>query len=139
MMNKLEEEKGDKQGKLILGINIIETLVSQVISNPYQILAGLKQIFFFYKHLPQKWKRKAFFIFERLWKKKQVFISTDPEKGDRMYNLDFDNDEIKQLFEVLPDIDKAIMMQGKEMKLLINKGLHGDSDEIKYEVEKRYG
>lgn len=133
------EKVDDQQNKLILGIGVIQSLVTKVISDPTQILAGLKQILFFYRLLPPEWKTKAFWIFERLWCKKKVVISTEPEKSERVYNLTFDNDDLTQLYNNLPEIDKAIFLQGREMQLLIQKGLHGDSDEIKLQVEKRYG
>lgn len=132
-------ETDDKQDKLILGISVIQSLVTKVISDPTQILSGLKQILFFYRLLPPEWKKKAFWIFEKLWSKKKVVISTEPEKSERVYNLTFDNDDLTQLYNNLPQIDKAIFLQGREMQLLIRKGLHGDSDEIKQQVEKRYG
>lgn len=140
MKDERQNNKGDNQeDKLILGISIIQSLVTKVISDPTQILSGLKQILFFYRLLPNEWKKKAFWIFERLWSKKKVVISTEPEKSGRVYNLPFDNDELKNLYDNLPEIDKAIFLQGREMQLLIQKGLHGDSDEIKIHVEKRYG
>ena len=71
--------------------------------------------------------------------KKKVVISTEPEKSERVYELTFDNDGITQLYNNLPEIDQAIFLQGREMQILIQKGLHGDSDEIKLQVEKRYG
>jgi len=138
-MKEAPAETDDKQDKLILGISVIQSLVTKVISDPTQILSGLKQILFFYRLLPPEWKKKAFWIFEKLWSKKKVVISTEPEKSERVYNLTFDNDDLTQLYNNLPEIDKAIFLQGREMQLLIRKGLHGDSDEIKQQVEKRYG
>lgn len=140
MKNDQQSEKvDDKKNKLILGIRVIQSLVTEVISDPTQIVSGLKQIFFFYRLLPPEWKKKAFWIFEKLWSKKKAVISTEPEKSERVYTLTFDNDDLTDLYNNLPDIDKAIFLQGREMQLLIQKGLHGDSDEIKLEVEKRYG
>jgi len=129
----------EQQNKLILGLSVIQSLVTKVISNSSQILSGLKQILFFYRLLPPKWKKKAFWIFEKLWNKKRVVISTEPEKPGRVYDLRFDNADLAQLYTNLPEIDQAIFLQGREMQLLIQKGLHGDSDEIKQQVEKRYG
>ena len=40
---------------------------------------------------------------------------------------------------MLPQVDQAIMLQGKSMITLINKGLHSDSDTIKGTVEQKYG
>ena len=58
--------------KIILGISVIQSLVTRVISDPTQILSGLKQILFFYRLLPPEWKKKAFWIFEKLWDKKRI-------------------------------------------------------------------
>ncbi len=137
--NQESEKIDNKQNKLILGISVIQSLVTKFISDPTQILSGIKQILFFYRLLPPEWKKKAFWIFEKLWNKKKVVISTEPERSERVYNLTFDNDDLTQLYNSLPEIDQAIFLQGREMQLLIQKGLHGDSDEIKQQVEKRYG
>lgn len=75
-----KEAIDDKESKLILGISVIQSLVTRVISNPSQILSGLKQILYFYRLLPEEWKKKAFWIFEKLWSKEKVVITTEPEK-----------------------------------------------------------
>jgi len=134
-----KEIEDNKENTLIVGISVIQSLVTKVISDPSQILSGIKQILYFYRLLPDKWKKKAFWIFEKLWGKKKVVISTEPEKSERVYELTFDNEDLTQLYKNLPEIDQAIFLQGREMQLLIQKGLHGDSDEIKLQVEKRYG
>jgi len=79
--NQESKKTNDSSDKLITGISVIQSLVTKVISDPTQILSGLKQILFFYRLLPQKWKKKAFWIFEELWSKKRVVVSTDPEKA----------------------------------------------------------
>ncbi len=133
------KSQSTKKETVILGITIIQSLVSKVISDPNQILSGLKQILFFYRLLDPELKKKAFWIFERLWDNKKIVISTEPEKTERIFSIKFDNEKLKKLYEILPQIDQAIILQGKEMQDLINKGLHGDSDEIKQNIEKRYG
>ena len=138
--NTTKDSESDKnKEKLILGISVIQSIVSKVISDPTQIISGLKQILYFYHLIPAEWKKKAFWIFEKLWGKKKVVISTEPEKTKRSYNIKFDNDKLTKLYDFLPQIDQAILLQGKEMQDLINKYLHSDSDEIKQEVETRYG
>jgi len=136
-----DDKKNDdsKQHNLIFGISVIQSLVSKVISDPSQVVSAIKQILFYYRLLPPEWKKKAYWIFEKLWSKKKVVISTEPEKTARIFDIEFDNDEILQLYQCLPQIDQAIFLQGRNMQLLIAKGLHGDSDENKLSVEKRYG
>ncbi|MCX6821812.1 MAG: hypothetical protein NTW30_03465 [Candidatus Aenigmarchaeota archaeon] len=136
---KLEKKSDGFQKKEIVGIHVIEYLVSSAISSPSKILSAIKQIIFFYKLLPSEWKKKAFKIFEKLWKNKQVVISTVPELPERIYGVSFDDDRLNNLYKLLPPQDQAIMLQGKAMTDLINKGLHGDSEQIKNSVEDKYG
>lgn len=136
-----EKDKGldDTKDKQIAGISVISGIVANVISDSSKILSGIKQILFFYRLLPAKWKEKAFWIFEKLWGKNKVVISTDPEQPQKIYEVTFEDAKLQKLFELLPEVDQAIMLQGRAMLELINKSLHGDSDEIKREVEHRYG
>ncbi|MEA3229332.1 MAG: hypothetical protein U9P44_00295 [archaeon] len=138
LSNKDEELNKDKDEQII-GISVISSIVSKVISDPSQILSGLKQILFFYRLLPKEWKKRAFWIFETLWNKKKVIMSTDPEQPGKIYEVTFEDTKLEKLYKILPQVDQAIILQGKSMLELINKGLHGDSDEIKRDVEKRYG
>lgn len=138
--NKSDGNSDNKiSNETIVGINVIGSLVSKAVSNTSQILSGLKQILFFYRLLPDEWKKKAFWIFEKLWSKKLVIISTDPEQPEKIYGVTFDNDKLNNMFNLLPIADQAIILQGKSMVDLISRGLHGDSDEIKNNVEDRYG
>ena len=134
-----KKEPNSKSEKEIAGISVISSIVSKVISDPSQILSGLKQILFFYRLLPKEWKKRAFWIFEKLWNKGKVVISTNPEQVEKIYEVKFEDKQLNNLYELLPQVDKAIMLQGKSMIDLINKSLHGDSDEIKINVEERYG
>lgn len=132
-------ESNREKEKSILGINIISSIVSKAVSSPSQIASGLRQILFFYNLLPTEWKRKAYYIFEKLWNKNKVVLSTNPEQAQKVYEITFEDDKLNHLFNTLPQVDKAIMLQGKTMMDLISKGLHSDSDEIKLDVEERYG
>jgi len=130
---KKEEENS------IIGIEIISQLVSKVIDNPMQIFSGLKQILFFYKLLPAEWTTKAYYIFERLWNKKKVVMSTNPDQPKQIYDVVFDDVQLNNLYYNLPQSDQAILIQGKAMLDLISKGFHSDSDGIKFEIETRHG
>lgn len=122
-----------------IGIVAIGSLVVTAISDPSRIPSALQQIFFYYRLLPPEWKTKAFWIFERLWRKKLVIISTNPEEPEKIYEVAFKDKKLQKLFDLLPPVDQAIMLQGKSMVDLIAKGLHGPSDEAKKEVNSRYG
>jgi hypothetical protein len=137
--DKKQNEPEQKQNNIIFGISIIQTLVSKVITDPTQILAGLKQILFFYRLLPAEWKRKAFWIFEKLWNKKNVVISTEVPNAAGIYNIKFENEQLKRLYDNLPQIDQAMFLQAKRMQDLIQKGFHNESDEIKLQIDQRYG
>src|SRR3989344_3415680 len=137
--NSTKNSKEDKN-KVILGISVISSIVSRVkTSEPTEILAALKQILYFYELIPEEWKKKAYYIFSKLWDRKKVIISTDPDKVENIYEVNFEDDRIQKLYQHLPQMDQAILLQGKSMLDLISKGLHGDSDEVKIKVENRYG
>ena len=138
-ISEKDRKQKESQEQVIAGIRVIESIVSKVVASPSEILSGLKQILFFYRLIPKKWKEKAFWIFEKLWAKKKVVISTNPEKPQQIYEVVFEDDKLKSLYNMLPQVDQAIMLQGKSMITLINKGLHSDSDIIKGTVEEKYG
>ena len=138
-LNDKDRKQKESQEQIVAGIIVIESIVSKVVSSSSEILSGLKQILFFYRLIPKKWKEKAFWIFEKLWTKKKVVISTNPEKAEQIYEVVFEDDKLKALYDMLPQVDQAIMLQGKSMITLINKGLHSDSDTIKGTVEQKYG
>ncbi|MBI3031991.1 hypothetical protein HYY69_00830 [Candidatus Woesearchaeota archaeon] len=138
-LNEKDRKQKESQERVIAGIRVIESIVSKVVASPSEILSGLKQILFFYRLIPKKWKEKAFWVFEKLWAKKKVVISTDPEKPEQIYEVIFEDDKLKSLYNMLPQVDQPIMLQGKSMINLIDKGLHSDSDVIKATVEEKYG
>ncbi|HLD81172.1 MAG TPA: hypothetical protein VJA40_04195 [archaeon] len=142
MNEKDPTQKNGKKEDGILGIRLISSIVAQFSSGihpPEQILSAFKQILYFYNLLPTEWKKKAFWIFEKLWLKKQVIVSTTPEDPQKVYETNFNDDRVNQLLKILPDTDKSILLLGKTMVDLIQKGLHTESDNIKAEVSKRYG
>lgn len=137
--NSKSEVAESESEKSIIGIEIISQLVSRIIDNPLQIFSGLKQILFFYKLLPPEWKKQAYYIFEKLWDKKKVVMSTNPDRPKQIYDVVFDDIQLNYLYSNLPQSDQSILIQGKAMLDLINMGLHSDSDGIKFEIEVRYG
>jgi len=129
-----------EEAKKSLGINLISQIVEKAAEAAApKVKAAIMQIISFYKYLPESWKKKAFWIFNKLWNKEKILISTNTEKPKKLYEVSFSDSELKNLFEMLPTNDQAIMIQGKSMLELIDMGLHGDSDEIKQNVEGRYG
>ncbi len=148
MNDEPEENDGSSDEKTsskneIVGIHVIEAIVTKVseISNPDKIYSAINQILFFYKYIPPEWKRKAYFILERLWNRKKVVISTDPEKPEKVYEtyeMTFEDERINKLFSILPPQDKSIMLLGKTVMDLLSKGLHAESDRVKIEVETKY-
>jgi len=142
MVNEPVQPDDSNRTKTILGIAIIQTIVSKAnISSPREILSSLKQIFYFYNLIPEEWKKKAYWIFEKLWNRKKIIISTNPDKAGEVYNTDisFDDDRLQNLFNRLPKTDQAIMLQGKVMQDMINRGLHSDANEKKVSIKNRYG
>ncbi len=133
-----DDSNDENKERSILGIHVISSIVSRAISDTSQILSALKQILFFYNLLPPEWKKKAFYIFEKLWNKYKVTFSTNPEQPRKVYEITFEDKKLRKLYETLPPTDQAIMLQGRAMLDLISKGLHGESDEIKKDVEERY-
>jgi len=145
--NNTDIERKDSNNKLdntkeqeILGIQVISSIVSKVemVADPSTILSAIKEIIFFYRLLPEGWKRRASDLFLKLWNKRKVIISTDPEQPKKIYEVSFGDGKLDKLYKSVSKKDQAIMLQGKSMLDLINKGLHSDSDEIKKYVEERY-
>ncbi|PKP54572.1 MAG: hypothetical protein CVT90_00565 [Candidatus Altiarchaeales archaeon HGW-Altiarchaeales-3] len=123
----------------ILGIQVISSIVSKVeTADPSTILSAIKEIIFFYRLLPEGWKKKASKLLDKLWNMGKVIISTDPEQPGNIYEVSFGDGKLDKLYNSVSKRDQAIMLQGKSMLDLINKGLHSDSDEIKKYVEERY-
>ena len=137
--NNFDSDEAQKS----FGIRIIENIVAAVvagsISGGTQILAAIKQILFFYKLLPDEWKRKAYEVFTSLWDKKSVGMSTQPQLPEQIYNVSFDDPKIEELIRILPLTDAAIMHIGKAISNLITKGLHAQSEIEKESVSKHYG
>ncbi len=140
--NSSSEPDIEEESETSVGITVIDSIVTKVTSgilDPSQTLNAIKQILFFYKLIPRKWRRKAFFVFAKLWDKKQVVMSTDVEAPQQIYETSFDDGRINSILECLPESDKAIMYEGKAMLDLISRGLHSSSDEIKKDVKSVYG
>ena len=76
--NKIDDTKDQE----ILGIRVISSIVSKAgtVTDPSTILSAIKQIIFFYRLLPEKWKREASKLLDKLWNKEKVIISTEPEQ-----------------------------------------------------------
>lgn len=126
----------------IIGINVIESLVDRVTSgllDPTQTLSAIKEILYFYKFLPKKWKKKASQIFMKIWDKRQVIMSTSPETPKQIYETSFDDARIESLIEHLSESDRSAMYEGKSMMDLSKRGFHSDVNKIKNEVKEKYG
>ncbi|GBE56305.1 hypothetical protein BMS3Bbin16_00507 [archaeon BMS3Bbin16] len=106
---------------------------------PAQIASAITQILYFYQFLPDEWKRKAYFIFEKIWDRGNVVFSTNTEALKTIYEVKFDDKRINTIMEKLPTTDKSIMIQGWAMLNLISRGLHSESDKIKVDIQSRYG
>ena len=136
------KDNNNSEGEIITGILVIGSIVTKTLSgdyNPEQIQAAIRQILFFYKLLPDEWKRKAFWIFEKLWNKQQVVITTEPESPKSYYENTFKNQKMKDLYQILPLPDAACIHMGNTMSNYISVGLHSESDETKKKIEYQYG
>ena len=94
-----KENKGEKE-QTILGIKVIEAIVSKAtraITSSSEILSAMKQVLFFYKLIPDEWKKKAFWVFEKLWSRKEVVISTSPDQTRQIYDVEFEDKKLKKL------------------------------------------
>jgi hypothetical protein len=99
----------------------------------------MKQILYFYKLLPEEWRRKAHFIFDNLWKKKTAILSTNPDAAMGFMEANFNDARINQLFALVPDNDKKIMFASQGVIDLTDKGLHADSFISKGLILKNHG
>lgn len=140
---KYEDNIKTNNEKQILGIRIIDAIASKVseLSSSEQIFSAAKQILIFYKLIPKEWKSTAAKIFEKLWSKKKIVMSTDPEKPAEIYETyetNFGDDRLTKLFKKVSERDKSIFILGKSMIDLIQKGLHNESESIKDTVDIRY-
>lgn len=130
-----------KPKPIIIGIEIIGNIVASVsgISNPAKIYGAIKQIIYFFNLLPSEWKKRAYFAFEKLWLRKEVIITTNPDTASGFMEANFEDARINQLFQILPDNDKVILLAGKGNIDLNNKGLHTDSYNFKGGILYQHG
>ena len=126
----------------ILGITVIDSIVNKVmmgILGHAQVIPAIKQILYFYKIIPSKWKNRAFGIFSKLWNKKVFLMSTNPEMPQQIYETSFSDGRIDEIIKFLSVTDRSIMYEGKSMLDLYKRGLHSEADRIKKDVKEYYG
>gem|GEM_PF-2460763 len=136
------DTKSPGNTQVIMGIILISSIVNDVLSgnpNPEQIAIAMDQILYYAEALPKDWKKKAYYLFSRLWDRKRVFISTRPELGDNIYGESFDDTRIEKLYRVLPQKEAALLVLGNTFSKMLKRGLHHQYKEQKEETEAKYG
>ena len=81
--------KSEKNNDPILGMVIIGNLVTKICSGSVtqaDILSAMGQVIYWFSLLSEEWRRKAFWLFDKLWKKRQVSMSTHTTLPKEIYD-----------------------------------------------------
>ena len=90
--------------------------------------------------MPDDLKRKAFFVFEKLWLKKAFVFSTQREFPTIFFQNDmFKDGQLKKIYDSLPLKDASALLLGLAMREEINRAQHEESEKIKKTAYSRYG
>ena len=121
-------------------IRFIEAIVNSVLQETKiaRITAALKQIFILWNYIPEDLRRKCYFVFDKLWKKNLVVLSTKPEMPGVIYEVEFYDEQLKKIYFSVSEKDASAIRLGVSMRELISRGLHSDSDDIKQDAHDCY-
>lgn len=139
---KKDISRQDAHEKEIIGIRVIKNIAEKAFSGMIpgaQILNAIKEIIIFYRLLPDDWKVKAKKIFKKLWDREQVTLSTDTEKAKSIFEVDFEDERIKELYDLLPPADRSALRLGKLIDDYNRKGLHSEVGDVRTEILEKYG
>ena len=122
---------------------IIGNLVTKICSGSVtqaDILSAMGQVIYWFSLLSEEWRRKAFWLFDKLWKKRQVSMSTHTTLPKEIYDaVNFEDARIKSLTTVLGVPDTSVLILGELINRHLSRSLHDAVSNVKQEVQANYG
>lgn len=126
----------DKAAAIRFISNIVEKISQQ--ENITKIVGGIQQILDLWRYIPNDLKRKAYFVFEKVWKKKAIAFSTKHELLPIFFDNEFQDKQVKKIYQSISDNDASALLLGLSTLELINRGQHTQAELLKQSAYSRY-